>query len=197
MYEHSHKFYLWIDEQEYLKYIKSSLIPILEQIATSKRDITANYQKNYPHNYEEKEIPGNIVVLYWKDKATTYSKWKSYVISKDYISPYMDSSYSVVIELSLQDERKEPVALGNTEYNCGVDNYANKRNSCFIATKCGDNYYNHIIAIRPYFIQNSCSSSDKNEIELPKSRYGTINIKIAKEDLLRIKIAILEIKAGN
>lgn len=194
-----YKVSLWIDEPEYLKYVKNNLIPVLDQIATDKEEFTRKFENN---KMEEDIKPTIIIgkdqisisVLVWKDKALTSSKWRLYVVSKDSMPPQLtEKNYSkrvntLGVELSLVDESNEIVALGKIiDGNDGnIINFYSLR--CIEASGC------NIIRIAPYF------SSFYNYYRIvipPKSHSATVSVKISKEDLPRVKSAKLEVKSAG
>lgn len=211
-----YKVYLFIDEQEYFKYLKNKLIPILDRIAENKKDnITVTYQQSYFLENNTKQEKGlakirpseknyfSLNVLYWKDKSLASSKWKSYAILKDFLSKDLidkwKNAHRVNIDLSLLDQ-EEPVALGNIEnYNC----HGNLAFGCSILGGAADEFSFFLmnmdrlkaISIAPYF---GVSSGPDGRIVLPpKSIYVTISVKISKEDLPRVRSAKLEVKPAG
>lgn len=188
-----YKIYLWIDEQEYYKYLKNSLMPVLDQIAIRKKDVTIGYKKiqniiRYVYVYHEDqdyykdagEQEQVISVLYWKDKAFSAGKIILYIIPKDYIekpADWNDRFTQLEVELSLLDENKNIISLGNSkieEFFCG---------SCSAAAIWGESYI-----IRPYFYDKEYHAITRESLSY------IIKIKIDKKDLSRIKSAKLEVK---
>lgn len=82
-----YKVNLWIDESEYYNYVKNTLIPVLNQIAIRKGELTANYRMNDSSSTytgtviedealerKEEELSNkefSFNVLTWKDKGLT------------------------------------------------------------------------------------------------------------------------------
>ncbi len=186
-----YKVRVWIDIPEYLKYLKSNLLPILNQIAIRKKPEfslnlkidTSSYRVYMEGRYNEKECPLNI--LTYRDKAITMSKWQSFIVPKDIMPQQLvrDNNGNIVgcgriIELSLLDENNEIVALGNEKSG----------NSCYN----GNSFSPIIIDNYDYMISYDLKS--KGDDYTPNSII-IISVKIDKADLPRVKNAKLEVKS--
>ncbi len=202
-----YKVYLWIDEQEYYKYLENNLVPVFDQIANRKQDVTTkyiiktyslkdgtgheykktDYHEEHPSSYikQGKENERAVSILYWKDKTFTFGKFKVYFIPEELVPKGLIKVYwlgQLEIELSLLDENGIPVALGTLEPR---ENFFGNDVSHFSLSK-----NSYCINIRPYFFAWDL-------VVPPKSYYHTLEIKAAKEDLPRIKKSKLEIKTKN
>lgn len=195
-----YKVYLRINEPEYVKYVKHSLIPVLNQIAIHKGEFTANYQ---PHGEgspldpaPELNITGHSYdkdflfnVLTWRDPGLTTSKWQRFVISIDQI-PQEFLQYQTyhqackkAIELSLLDKESEIVALGNLKLQGS--------NDCYTAIWWASSYKTTIIS--PDFSNTFLSQSPSFFPFISR----LVSVKISKADLPRVKSAKLEVKPAE
>ncbi len=207
-----YKFNLWIDEPSYYNYIKSSLLPVLDQVAIRKGGLTVNYEvenndngylkegtQNKPYN---KEQEFSFSILEWRDKGLTVSKWRWFAVLLDNIPQNFRASNNNLnqlkkrekiqgmlckkaIELSLLDEKNQTIALGDLDKN--VYPCAGGGSTSPIALHRDDNR----VIISPYF--SSSYFFDERLAIPPKSRHFTISVKISKEDLPRVKNLKLEV----
>lgn len=205
-----YKVSLWIDESEYYKYVKNTLIPILNQIAVRKGELTVNFKQGYKgHIYQdgaldhkEKELKEKdflFGILTLKDKALTAGKWQWFFVQEDqvpeiYRRRYGGNSTKItkilckkIIELDLLDEKSEIVALGNSVVAID-DSCINSSTSPIVQ----DHYLGRDIRISPFL---STYNGNGQGIVPPKSGYFTISVKIPKEDIPHVKSAKLEVKS--
>lgn len=199
----NYKVYLWIDEIEYTKYVKSTLIPVLDQISITKEDVTRNYTKNgeeiRENNITMRNIPADsfvLGILTWKDKSFTNSRWRVFTVPDGagggQLEKIAKDFKKIAIELGLLDESKEIVALGNIKAECGDCSMIRSR-STGISLTDSRNQQVYVATIAPYFDKDG----RHYKILPPKSEYFTVSVNIANEDLPRVKSAKLEIKPAG
>lgn len=218
-----YKVSLWIDESEYYNYVKNTLIPVLNQIAVRKGELTANYriidggsydgtaQENAILERKEKEQSQDefsVSVLTWKDRGLTTSKWQWFFISEDQVPDIYKpnssgKSQTIVptlcrkaIELSLLDEKNEIVALGDLvaiSSQMGCRDHDRWPEQSNSPLALSWQYQNKI-RISPYFTQRWMV---ERYIVPPKSGYFMVSIKIHKEDIPRVRSAKLEVNSAG
>ncbi len=204
-----YKINLWIDEPSYFIYIKSSLIPVLNQISIRKGELTANYKMidggiYYGMAYEdevlwhkerEQDINKELLfnVLTWKNRGLSTSKWQWFALSKDTIPKKLlevdgevdNLMCEKAIEMSLVDEKNEVVALGNKVVKFSDSCRHNTSSTSPFARSSN----REVIRISPYFSVDYSSSRVIRE-----KLHPIISVKIHEEDIPRVKNAKLEVK---
>ncbi|MDG4596130.1 MAG: tetratricopeptide repeat protein [Candidatus Contendobacter sp.] len=204
---------LWIDESEYYKYVKNTLIPVLNQIALRKGELTVNYKVGYEKGTMVESVAGkaydenqesSFSVLIWGDKALSASKWQWFALSVDKIPDSLEGRRNYnkdgdrirkmlcrkAIELNLLDEKGETVALASSVVS--LDNMCDA-NGGSISPMALDDYRKQMIITSPYL--TSRFHGGERTIFPPKSVYFTLSVKISKEDIPRVKTAKLEVKS--
>jgi len=217
-----YKVKLWIEEVEYYNYIKTNLIPILNQIAIHKGELSGVYANNSdqersrgilhldltgkPSYDQKKELLFS--VLTWRDKGFSSGKIQWFAIPID-LAPKLDRYSSDFceksIELSLSSERNETIALGTELIKGRLGTELIKgRPSCFLEIGGISGYF----STSPIALTNS---GGIDEIKISPSFsyfqcvrysdgcnikfvYSNVSVKISRADLPNVKIASVEVK---
>jgi hypothetical protein len=184
----NYKYYLWVDEKDYINYVKNDLIPVLNQIATGhQQELTIKFKKNNDLVNEDLKIQADMIYfLTWRDKAFNMSKWLKYNMPENYKDTQIIEFFKnrripiqpVAIEISLLDKDENLVALGSElDNNCPT---------CSIIR-----YIGGAIVISPF-----SDRSDSNFL-IPNTKQRSLNVKVSNTDLPRVMSAKLEIKPAG
>jgi len=217
-----YRVYLWIDEPEYYKYVKNSLIPVLNQIAIREGELTAMYncltassikedshcihkgqalEDNVLNNLENEEDKTFLFsVLTWKDKGLSSSKWQWFAVSKDTVPPlFLKRSFeNRIINKTLSEKAIELSLLNEKSEMVALGNAVVRLSDNSYSSNSPmvlNDYPNPRIRISPYFTFEWGGYG--RFINSPKSVYFTISVKVSKEDLPRVKSAKLEVKSAG
>ena len=207
-----YKVSLWIDESEYYKYVKNTLIPVLNQIAVRKGELTVNYkrkdsageiQEGRAFKSFDPRQEYSFSVLIWGDKTFSASKWQWFALPVDKMPDGIKKNQEMIrnmlcykaIELNLLDEKGEAVALASSAFS--LSNHCHNSSSM---SPMALEYENHVIITSPYFTSEISSITyevNERTIFPPKSGYFTLSVKIPKENIPRVKSAKLEVKSAG